>query len=125
MLGLTAVAVISIDGTASGRWLKRTVRFLMGIVLGISLAQLFLQPWMLKLGFAGLIFIGYNAYRIYRRMKPAKNLCESCDELKDAPNCSGMIDRMEANRKYRQMVLPVVDPAFIKQLERKAADNLE
>lgn len=121
---MSLVLVIAIDGFSLSRPFKRSLRLIMGITLGVGLAQLILQPWLIKLGFTILIFVMYNAYRLIRRSSPSKDLCQTCHELENIPNCSGMIDKIEANKRYQELVLPVLENDFIKQLERKAAENI-
>jgi len=121
---LTVGLVFVIDGFSLGRPFKRFLRFIMGITLGVGVAQLILQPWLLKLGFVVFFVLIYNSYRVYRRSKPSEDLCQSCHELESAPYCSGMIDKMEANKRYQELILPVLDNDFIRQLEQKAAENI-
>jgi uncharacterized membrane protein len=121
---MSIILVITIDGFSLGRPFKRVLRHIMGLTLGVGLTQLVLQPWLIKLGLVISIFLIYYVYRLFRRVSPSKDLCQSCHELENAPNCSGMIDKIEANKRYQELVLPVLENDFIKKLERKAAENI-
>ena len=127
VMNLTSLIAFTllVVGFGLSRRFKRLARVSIGLAIGNGLIQIIYQPWLLKLGLVLLFWTGWKIYQYFRSKSPSPDLCQTCDELPDAPRCSGIIDQFEANKKYRDLVLPVLDSDVLTQLEKKAAQALE
>lgn len=119
--GALLLSIFFIDGRSSSRWIKRGLRIAMGVGLGLALGQIILERWIMKTVYAIFILFTYSGYKWYRDRHPSPDLCQTCEEFPLAPRCSGIIDKFEANQKYREFVLPVIDIESI--IEQNKGNN--
>jgi len=127
LLLIPVLPVIIIDGFHLSRFWKRIARLCLGISAGTAFAVILFYPswWIKILVVLGLVSAKY-AYEYFRTLSPSKDLCLTCQYLEDAPYCPGMTDKMEANKRYQELALPVMNSSIKSQVERasgQAAHN--
>lgn len=114
---VTVGIVLILDTQTSIRLVKRTLRFSMGLYAGCIAASVIIDPnWIMKIVFAVVIILLFQAYRFFRMMRPSKDLCQTCPDFPKAPYCPGLIMQMEANSKYQDLVLPMVEANIASKL---------
>jgi len=120
------ILVVIIDSRDPPRWLKRVARIILGHSTGTALAMLVFFPgWGVKLFVVICLLLARAAYKWFRTRSPSKDLCPDCEFFPEVPYCPGLTQQMEANKRYKELALPVLETSIRRQVEQKYQPPVE